>query len=218
MSGTRERYIALLRGVNVSGKNKVPMAQLRALCARIGCDGVQTCIQSGNVVFVSGMAAGALEQCLEAAITQEFGLTVPVIVRTAGSWKRYVRNNPFPSEAKAKPNRVLLCLSKRAPAARAASELQQRATPGERVAKAGDAIWIHYAMGKGANMGLGGMSYACAVRQFPHAVLPGICAVADNGKPRTLVCACSTAGFRRSSGAQGTSLSRKRHDSGGCEP
>ena len=43
--------IALLRGVNVGGKNKLPMAEFRGLCERIGLREVQTCIQSGNVVF-----------------------------------------------------------------------------------------------------------------------------------------------------------------------
>jgi len=145
----QDRYIALLRAINVSGKNKVPMAKLRSICTQIGFEGVQTYIQSGNVVFVSRISVGALERCLEAAIAQEFDITIPVVVRNAASWKRYVRSNPFLNEAKNDANWVLLCLSKRPPAAKAASELQQRATQGELVAKKGDAIWIHYANGIG---------------------------------------------------------------------
>ena len=140
-------YVALLRGINVSGKHKIPMAELRSTCAEAGCEGVSTYIQSGNVVFTSNMTSQALEKGLEKAIEQAFDFTVPVIVRTASSWQRYVTGNPFPSEAKREANWVLLCLSKHPPKATAASDLQQRATQGERVVKRGDAIWIHYASG-----------------------------------------------------------------------
>lgn len=145
----RQTFVVLLRGVNVSGHNMVPMAKLRSTCTAIACDRVQTYIQSGNVVLNSKLSAEALETRLEQAIEQAFGLTIPVVVRSASSWTRYVNSNPFSSEAKAEGNRVLLCLSKRPARATAAAELQQRATQGERVAKRGDAIWIHYASGIG---------------------------------------------------------------------
>ena len=147
MANRRETYVALLRGVNVGGGNKVPMAQLRSSCAQIGCHDVKTYIQSGNVVFTSGLAVESLERRMEQAIAKDFGVTVPVVVRTAASWARYVKGNPFSLEAETQANWVLLCLSKRAPKATAASDLQQRATQGERVLKKGDAIWIHYANG-----------------------------------------------------------------------
>jgi len=70
-------------------------------------------------------------------------------VRSASSWGRYVKENPFPNEAKEEGNWVLLLLSKLPPVANAVSELQQRATQGERVVKKGDVIWIHYASGIG---------------------------------------------------------------------
>ena len=146
---TRQRctHVALLRGINVGGANKVPMAELRAICAEIGCGAVRTYIQSGNVVFESSLSAASLENRLEAAIAKAFGVSVPVIVRAASRWSLYVKGNPFFREAETQGNRVLLCLSKQVPTATAASDLQQRATQGERVAKRGDAIWIHYSNG-----------------------------------------------------------------------
>jgi len=125
------------------------MAELRSICAGIECNGVRTYIQSGNVVFTSSLSAEALEERLEQAIEQQLGLTIPVVVRSASSWGRYVKSNPFPDEAKEEGNRVLLGLSKLPPKSAAASELQQRATLGERVVRKGDAIWIHYANGIG---------------------------------------------------------------------
>lgn len=59
-------YVALLRGINVGGKNKVAMADLREFLARLGLADAKTLLQSGNVVFRSeGKTAGALENFLE---------------------------------------------------------------------------------------------------------------------------------------------------------
>ena len=61
-----ETYLALLRGVNVGGKNKLPMKDLASLCAEIGCGNVRTYIQSGNVIF---NADRDVESTLSAAIS-----------------------------------------------------------------------------------------------------------------------------------------------------
>ena len=149
MANRQQTYIALLRGINVGGKNKIPMAELRSICTAIDCDDVQTYIQSGNVVLTASSSAKALEENLENAIADELGLTIPVLVRSASQWKRYIDGNPCLKEAKKEPNWVLLCLSKSPPDSNAVSQLQQRATLGERVVRKGDAIWIHFAGGIG---------------------------------------------------------------------
>lgn len=125
------------------------MKTLRAICAEIGCEGAQTYIQSGNLVFASASVAGKLEKRLEQAIETEFGFSIPVVVRSASRWAGYIEANPFPREAAEASNRVLLALSSLPPQATASSELQKRATLGERVVRTGDAIWIHYAGGIG---------------------------------------------------------------------
>lgn len=76
------RYVALLRGINVGGKNPVPMAELRDVLTTAGLDAVQTYIQSGNVVFASGAPARTLEDEIEAALVDHFGVPVPVVVRS----------------------------------------------------------------------------------------------------------------------------------------
>ena len=142
--------VALLRAVNVGGR-KLPMAELRALCAELGWEEVATYIQSGNVVFTATGRPEALEQTLEQAIAKRFGLDVPVIVRTAAEWARYPAGNPFKQAAKDEPNRLMLLLSKRPPAKGAEDAIQARAVAGEQVRRAGDALWFHYPEGAGTS-------------------------------------------------------------------
>jgi uncharacterized protein (DUF1697 family) len=142
-------YIALLRGINVTGHNKIPMAELRQLCARLGWSDVQSYIQSGNLVFQSQAEADTLEEELEAAILAEFGFEIPVVVRTAQAWEAYVKHNPFPAVATDEPSRLLLTLSKGPLQTGAADALNARADKGERVARVGDALYIHYPEGVG---------------------------------------------------------------------
>jgi uncharacterized protein (DUF1697 family) len=118
------------------------MATLRGTCASIGFDTVRTYIQSGNVVFASAASEATSERRLEAAIERDHGFFVPVIVRSAARWARYVEGMPFPDEAEREGNRVLLAVAKRPPVRSAAWELQQRATAGKRVVERGDALWI----------------------------------------------------------------------------
>ena len=91
-----QTHIALLRGINVGGKNKLPMKDLAALFRDAGCDRVQTYIQSGNVVF---QATPALASCIPAliakAISESFGYRVPVVTRTADELREIARGNPF---------------------------------------------------------------------------------------------------------------------------
>lgn len=147
----QKTFIALLRGINVTGHNSIAMAELRSLCASLGWDGVQSYIQSGNLVFRASASQASLETELERAIERQLGLTIPVIVRHTAQWSAYIQGNPFPEASLQEPNRVLLALSKLPPKADAAAELQKRAPSGERVLRVGDALWIHYAAGIGTS-------------------------------------------------------------------
>ena len=92
-------HIALLRGINVGGRNKVAMADLRDVVAGLGHTGVSTYIQSGNVVFTSDEAdTEALGQALEEAIAGRLGVKPSVIVLSRGDLARVVRDNPYPDE------------------------------------------------------------------------------------------------------------------------
>lgn len=138
------RYVVLIRGINVGSTRKLPMAELRALCIELGYVDVATYIQSGNVLLSSRDPAPVVAACLEAAITDRFGLAVPVIVRSADQWERYAAGSPFPDAEVERPKLLHLCLAPVAPAAGLVEALTARASAKERIALAGDALWIDF--------------------------------------------------------------------------
>lgn len=143
-----QTFIALLRGINVSGHKKIPMAQLRELCGGCGYLDGQSYIQSGNLIFKSAdPSPAAIELALEKAIAAQFGFTVDVLVREAQKWPALLSGNPFPQAAAAEPNLVMMGLAKRPPHPGAVAALRERAKHGERIESAGEAIWFHYAKG-----------------------------------------------------------------------
>ncbi len=89
-------YLALLRGINVGGKNKLPMKELAALFAEAGCDDVRTYIQSGNVIFSAlERVSGRIPGLITAQIADRFGFKTPIILRTTAQIGNVVCNNPF---------------------------------------------------------------------------------------------------------------------------
>ena len=89
-------YVALLRGINVGGKNMLPIKDLIAMFTDAGCSAVRTYIQSGNVVFEARQdLANTIPALIAAAISDRFGARVPVITRTAAELREVARSNPF---------------------------------------------------------------------------------------------------------------------------
>jgi uncharacterized protein (DUF1697 family) len=92
------RYAALLRGINVGGSRKVPMADLRTLVEGLGHDGVRTHLQSGQVVFTAAHGdEESLAAELSAAVERHFGFAVDVIVRDHAYLKGIVDACPYPA-------------------------------------------------------------------------------------------------------------------------
>jgi uncharacterized protein (DUF1697 family) len=91
----KSRQVALLRGVNVGGHAKVPMARLREVVEELGYEGVRTHLQSGNVVFTTATSPDQAARALEKQIAKHFDLTVPVLVRTGKELSRVVDDNPL---------------------------------------------------------------------------------------------------------------------------
>ena len=90
-------YVALLRGINVGGKNKLPMLKLAAIFTEAGCTDVRTDIQSGNVVFsVAPGCAKRLPGLISHGIADRFGYRVPVVLRTVDEFQQVAGSNPFP--------------------------------------------------------------------------------------------------------------------------
>ena len=89
-------WVALLRGINVGGRNPVPMAGLRALFEQHGCGSVSSYIQSGNVLFTNEAAdRAALARQLADAVAQTFGVASPVLLRTSTEIARVSASHPF---------------------------------------------------------------------------------------------------------------------------
>ncbi|HEY3484670.1 MAG TPA: DUF1697 domain-containing protein [Ilumatobacteraceae bacterium] len=88
------RYVALLRGINVGGKNKVAMAELREAFEDAGHGDVRTYIQSGNVLFESSAARRGLEDALERLLEQRFHLPLVVVVRSLAQLRKIVTDAP----------------------------------------------------------------------------------------------------------------------------
>ena len=88
------RFIALLRGINVGGKNIIKMADLKAAFERRGFQDVTTYINSGNVLFGSELDESAAQAVCEKLIAEEFGLDIPVCVISAADLTDALANAP----------------------------------------------------------------------------------------------------------------------------
>jgi uncharacterized protein (DUF1697 family) len=95
MTRRARRYVVLLRGVNVGGHGKLPMAQLRQICTSLGCTDVSTYIQSGNVVLTSELTAEQLMEGLGSAIDDAVGFAPKVVVRTPSELADALAANPY---------------------------------------------------------------------------------------------------------------------------
>lgn len=88
-------HVALLRGINLGGHHRVPMAELRTLLTDAGYDDVRTYVQSGNIVLGAGAAAGTVQRDLQTLISDRFGFEVPVVVRSRAQLAEVVAGDPF---------------------------------------------------------------------------------------------------------------------------
>ena|ERR1700749_2138671 len=96
-----QTYIAILRGINVSGHKLIKMEALRKLFDDMGFKNTKTYIQSGNVVFKSKQTkVPDLEKKIASGILKEFGFEVPVLVKEANELETVLKNNPFITKRK----------------------------------------------------------------------------------------------------------------------
>ena len=89
-------YVALLRGINVGGKNSLPMQDLRDILAALACEDVNTYIQSGNAVFRCDDDRTLLSSNIETAVEEKFGFTPKVLLLTIDDYRSILSANPFP--------------------------------------------------------------------------------------------------------------------------
>ncbi len=140
------RFIAFLRAVNVGGKNKIAMSDLRVLCEDLGLDDVQTYIQSGNLVFSTTQRSGAkVEAAIEKALKASTGLDITVLARTATELGQTVADNPFERESLS-PTHLVVVFLKSAPKS---SSIDLSAYGPEVAVCKGREVYIHYVNGQG---------------------------------------------------------------------
>jgi uncharacterized protein (DUF1697 family) len=143
-------YLALLRAINVGGRNVVPMSELRELPEKLGFTDARTLLQTGNLVFNGGARSSAeLEQVLEAAAKKRLGVETDFLVRTGKEWASLVAANPFPAEAKSDPSHLVVMFLKEAPAAAAVDALRAAIVGREVVRAVGKQAYLVYPDGIG---------------------------------------------------------------------
>ncbi len=91
-------FVALLRGINVGGHNKLPMADLRELLEGLGCSQVATYIQSGNAVFRHSADEVVLGRDIPAAVRTSFGLSPTTLVLSGETYRQIAADNPYGSQ------------------------------------------------------------------------------------------------------------------------
>ena len=145
------RWLGLLRGINVSGTRKVPMAELRQLCTDIGFANPATYIASGNVMFDADGATEAIAQAIEAEMPRRFGFSCDIILRSAAEWRAHLAANPFAGDADIIPKMLHIALPRHPLKSGGAAAIAGRLLPTERLREAGGALWIDYGTTGAAN-------------------------------------------------------------------
>jgi uncharacterized protein (DUF1697 family) len=142
--------IALLRGVNVGGHNKMKMESLRALCESLDLHDAQTYIQSGNVVFrTRERNLAALAKRMQSAMEKDFGFRPEVVLRTSSELREAVAKNPFARRSDVPPNKLHVNFLAGAPAADAPTKLAAMKADPEELIIDGRELYIHFPNGVG---------------------------------------------------------------------
>ncbi|GMA14035.1 DUF1697 domain-containing protein [Deinococcus metallilatus] len=158
------KHVALLRGINVGGNRKVPMKDLKATFERLGFRGVQTYIQSGNVVF---QAEKVDQAAIEEALRLEFGFPVDVMLRSAAEWSALAPRNPYPAQAAADGTKVHVAFLHQVPTAERLDALSARASGEDTWVCLGRELYLHTPGGLGqSKLNLTPLKQAATVRNW----------------------------------------------------
>ncbi|QBI18840.1 DUF1697 domain-containing protein [Egibacter rhizosphaerae] len=141
--------VFLLRGINVGGRARVPMAELRETLGDLGLTDVETYLQSGNVAFAAPSDDPEdLVGTVEAALADRFGFEIRVLLRTHGDLAAVVADNPFLARASG-PKSLHVAFLAAAPPAQRVDGLDPDRSPPDAFAVAGREIYLHYPNGAG---------------------------------------------------------------------
>jgi uncharacterized protein (DUF1697 family) len=136
-------FVALMRGINVGGKNMLPMKDLVTLFLDAGCAEARTYIQSGNVIFRASLAvANRLPGRIQKSVADRFGLRIPVVTRTADELRRVTVTNPF-LEERVDPATLHVAFLSDSPTAARVAALDADRSLTDRFAVRGREIYLH---------------------------------------------------------------------------
>jgi uncharacterized protein (DUF1697 family) len=142
-------YVAMLRGINVSGHKIIKMDRLRATFEDLGFAKVRTYVQSGNVVFETDNAAAGLSEKIGKKILKEFGFDVPVLTKSARELADIVKRNPFAKDESLDETKWHVTFLADDPPKNALELLQPLAAGGEQVRIVDRAVYLYCPNGYG---------------------------------------------------------------------
>ena len=143
-------FIALLRGINVGGHNKIKMEDLRTLCGTLKLTKVRTYVQSGNIVFqAKDNDPVKLAAKLEAAIEKAHGFRSTVMCRTAEDLNATAARNPFAGREEIEPNRLGVCFLSAALSVEAREKILQIQVDPEELHLGIQELFIYFPNGMG---------------------------------------------------------------------
>ncbi|HEV8059075.1 MAG TPA: DUF1697 domain-containing protein [Gemmataceae bacterium] len=141
------KQVALLRGINVGGKNKLPMKDLVAMFVAAGCDDVQNFIQSGNIIFRAPARISAkLPELIASEIASQFGYRTPVLLRTYEQLNNVIADNPF-VEAEAEEKALFVMFLADLPSPSNVANLDADRSPPDRYKVLGKQIYLNLVNG-----------------------------------------------------------------------
>ncbi len=135
-------FVALLRGVNVGGANRLPMPGLADIFVRAGAARVETLIQSGNIVYEATAGDGeTIAHRAQREIERAFGFAAPIVVRDADRWRALIAGNPFLAAGVDPDHLHASCLSA-APNAAVLARLDPGRSPPDEFVVVGSEIYL----------------------------------------------------------------------------
>lgn len=142
-------WLILLRGINVGGHSKVPMAELKTALEQAGYTQVRTYIQSGNVWLQSNDTADVLQAHIAELLLTHFGVTAAVLAFTPVELVQAQAHNPFAEATAADPKMVHVCFLSAAPDPEKMAALQPYIAPNEACNLVDRYLYVHYGNGAG---------------------------------------------------------------------
>ncbi len=137
-----QTYIALFRGINVGGKNRLPMKELVPLLQDLGYQNIRTYIQSGNVVFESEGDPEQFSDQISQAVESQCGFAPQVLLLTLDEFEEAINNNPFP-QGQSQPKTLHLGFLANEPEAPRLEDIEKLKSPTESFLLKGKVFYLY---------------------------------------------------------------------------